>query len=115
MKRKLIGLLLGAAVLFPAAVVNAQTPASTTSAPTSGNRVLAPFDLVTMAYQGFFEGEGIPPANRFTNRYENGQLSAQDLVQAAIQSNRLPATTLTDSGYIHRVNTQLVAFIKLDR
>lgn len=108
-----------AALLLSTVVANAQTntptPTTTTSTATTVARVVSPFDLVYMAYQGFFEREGIPAGNGFIDRYEADRLTPEDLVRTAIQSNRLPADTLTDSQYLDHVETQLKALIELDK
>lgn len=66
-----------------------------------------PFNLVHLAYQGFFENEGIPMGGRFLNDYREGQITAADLVQVGIKTNRLPAETQDDREYIHAVELQL--------
>lgn len=73
-----------------------------------------PFDLVSLAYQGFLEAEGIPMADGLINRYESGNITARDVVQAGINSNRLSSDRLDDSSYISSVNTQLNSFIRYD-
>ncbi|HEY9619595.1 MAG TPA: hypothetical protein V6C78_04455 [Crinalium sp.] len=102
-----------ATVLLSTTAVNAQTNAPT-STPTV-TAAVSPFELVYMAYQGFFEREGIPAGNGFTDLYQADRLSAEDLVRTAIQSNRLPSDTLTNHQYLGRVDAQLKALIDLDK
>ncbi|MBW4660500.1 MAG: hypothetical protein KME15_17650 [Drouetiella hepatica Uher 2000/2452] len=70
---------------------------------------VTPFNLVFLAYQGFFESEGISMAANLINGYDAGQITAQDLVEAAIKMNRLSTETLSDRGYLSAVTRQLNA------
>lgn len=66
-----------------------------------------PFDLVSLAYQGFLESENIPKFNRLIFAYRTGKLEIEDLVQAAINTRRLPAEAINDRRYLSAVERQL--------
>jgi hypothetical protein len=70
---------------------------------------VTPFNLVFLAYQGFFESEGISMAGSLITGYDAGRIKAEDLVEAAIKMNRLPAATLSDRNYLSAVTRQLEA------
>lgn len=73
---------------------------------------IAPFNLVGLAYQGFFEEQGIPSAEALFSAYRRGEISAEDVVKGAIQANRLSSELLKDSNYISAVNSQLEALTR---
>jgi len=66
-----------------------------------------PFDLVSLAYQGFLESENIPKFNRLIFAYRTGRFEVEDLVQAAINTRRLPAEAINDQRYLSAVERQL--------
>ncbi|MBD3882289.1 hypothetical protein IFO70_11010 [Phormidium tenue FACHB-886] len=68
---------------------------------------VTPFDLVSLAYQGFLHDEGIPRFATLSNDYTLGRVSAEDLVRGAIATNRLPASAIDDAGYVRAVDYQL--------
>ncbi len=76
---------------------------------------VTPFNLVFLGFQGFLSSEGIPSAMSLIRAYRQNELSAKDLVQAAIKMNRLPKTALQDTGYLADVKTQLDELILGDR
>lgn len=100
-------------VLLASAVptVNAQAIAASPS-----NRSMAtyspelkPFNLVFLAYQGYFEKSGIASAGQFTSDLRSGKVTAKSLVQAAVNENRLPAQTLNDAEYLSSL-TNVIQF-----
>ena len=68
---------------------------------------VTPFNLVFLAFQGFFDSEGIPSAGGLEQAYRNGTVNPQTLVKAAIAMNRLPASSLNDNSYLEKVKAQL--------
>lgn len=66
-----------------------------------------PFNLVTLAYQGFFEKQGVPSAGGLLQAYRSGNISAEDLVQGAIETNRLSPEVLNDREYMAAVQSHL--------
>jgi len=73
---------------------------------------VTPFNLVFLAYQGFFESEGIPMAGGLVDWYRTGRVTSQDLVQVAIGMNRLSAERLNDEGYLRSVDYQLSTLVR---
>jgi hypothetical protein len=67
----------------------------------------APVDLVFLAYHGYLKAQSIPSAGRLVDAHRSGMLHAKDLVQAAIQAQRLPAAALEDRGYVNAVENTL--------
>jgi hypothetical protein len=66
---------------------------------------VTPFNLVFLAFQGFFASEGIPSSQGLQEAY--GTVNPQILVKAAIAMNRLPASSIDDKTYLDKVKSQL--------
>jgi hypothetical protein len=99
-------------VLFLAtiAVMPAQAQISAAEPPTNAETLgmaVTPFNLVFLAYQGFFESEGIPKFASLTQGIEDGSVTPESLIQVAIKMKRLAPATLSDRSYIASVRHQL--------
>ena len=70
-------------------------------------RYITPFELVGSAYQGQYRAHSIPGFGSFQNGVRIGQITARDLVKAAIESEDLPARMIDDRDYISKVEAQL--------
>ena len=68
---------------------------------------VTPFNLVFLAFQGFFGSEGIPSSEGLAEAYRNGTVTSQTLVKAAISMNRIPASSINDKNYLDKVKSQL--------
>ena len=68
---------------------------------------ITPFNLVTGSYQGRFRNQGIPSSAVFQHQVNSDRIKAEDLVKAAIASNRLGEETLQDRQYLSSVNALL--------
>jgi hypothetical protein len=66
-----------------------------------------PVNLVSLAYRGYFRKQGIPSYGVLIAAYQSGKISAQDLVQVAVEANRVSAEVLSDSGYLNAVEQAL--------
>lgn len=75
-------------------------------APSADNK-LTPFNLVTLAYQGYFKDQGIPSGDAFLNAYQGKTITAEALVKTAIATQRLSPDVLNDAEYIAAVENQL--------
>ena len=64
---------------------------------------ITPFALVTGAYQGRFENQGIPSNAVFLAQVRGNKISSEDLVQSAIDAGRLSEDTLYDQSYLSSV------------
>ncbi|WP_019499973.1 hypothetical protein [Pseudanabaena sp. PCC 6802] len=71
---------------------------------------LKPFNLVFLAYQGYFEKSGIASSGQFTSDLRSGKVTAKSLVQAAVNENKLPAQTLEDEEYLGSVTNAIQFF-----
>ncbi|MBE9011058.1 hypothetical protein IQ250_12655 [Pseudanabaenaceae cyanobacterium LEGE 13415] len=78
---------------------------STFNRPTSVQ--LTPNALVISAYRGSYINQGIPSYTQLHHAYVIGQVTAEDLVRAAIAQGQLSPQTLSDAGYINTVDTKL--------
>jgi hypothetical protein len=85
----------------------AQTQATSVPPSIAARMAVTPFNLVFLAFQGFFRAEGIPSSTSLLSAYLNKQISASDLVKIAVSMNRLPENALTDKNYIGAVDFQL--------
>ena len=92
-----------------------QTQAANVPPHIAARMAVTPFNLVFLAFQGFFETQGIPSSMGLLSAYRNQQVSASDLVKIAVSMNRLPQSTLEDQGYISAVGSQLEALTFGDR
>jgi hypothetical protein len=101
-------------VLLPTAT-NAQTTDTVTigaNYQTKANSRFAayqpsPFALAYLAYQGDLKDQGIPSYGALVDEISFGRVTSQDLIQAAVKANRLPAQTLSDRDYQAAVQFQL--------
>jgi hypothetical protein len=103
-------------LLFSVAILPAAAHAQTTAPPVSlnpslGNQLsanpLVPFNLISLAYQGYLKDQGIPSYGALLNAIESGKITAQDMVQAAVQTNRLSEQMLSDRGYRYHLEAEL--------
>jgi hypothetical protein len=97
--------LLTVGVLMASPVALAGEVAAVSSSDSS--REIKPFNLVHRAYSGHFSEEGIPGFHNLMIAHESGQITAEDLVQTAIDQGRLSPDKLNDEGYLHTVRFQL--------
>ncbi|MBW4519246.1 MAG: hypothetical protein KME16_06035 [Scytolyngbya sp. HA4215-MV1] len=79
----------------------------TVSTAKASSAQLTPAQLVALANQGYFKVQGIPGSAVLTAQYNLGNIRAQDLVEGAIQANRLSPQAANDAGYIAAVDSQL--------
>jgi hypothetical protein len=101
-----LSLLLLSTAAAPAVYAQTTSEAPPENAETLGMAV-TPFNLVFLAYQGFFESEGIPKFNQLISDYAAGRVTPEDLVEVAISMRRLPAETMSNRGYLFAVERQL--------
>lgn len=85
--------------------------AASTSNSTTTLEVL-PNALVNLAYQGRFSSQGIPGHSGLLNAHASGRVRATNLIQAAIDTGRLPAETLSNSNYVQNVESKLASLSK---
>ncbi|NUN67188.1 hypothetical protein HCU40_21170 (plasmid) [Pseudanabaena biceps] len=68
---------------------------------------LTPFNLAYLAHQGYFTSQGIPDSEGLMKGFNDGTITAAQLVKAAVADKRLPAAFLTNDSYIAAVKNQL--------
>ena len=69
--------------------------------------VITPFELVSRAYQGAYNLQGISGFGSFRADAHSGKVTAKTLVQAAIDANQLSPEIKNDSAYLDAVTGQL--------
>ena len=67
------------------------------------------FNLVSSAYRGDFEDQGINSYAVLVDDYEAGELTAEDLIEAAVDAGELSPMALEDDSYVEAVDSQLNA------
>ena len=92
-------------ILVSTMAVPAFSQVSLNSSRTSNIVEITPFALVTGAYQGRFENQGIPSNAIFLNKIRTNKIDAEDLVKGAIAAGRLSENTLYDQSYLNSVET----------
>ncbi|MEO1672073.1 MAG: hypothetical protein AAFR77_15030 [Cyanobacteria bacterium J06631_2] len=65
------------------------------------------FNLVSSAYRGEFEEQGINSYAVLVTNYKAGDLTAEDLIGAAIESGELSQMALEDDSYVRAVDAHL--------
>ncbi len=78
---------------------------------------LAPANLAMMAYQGYFEKQGIPGYQVFEEQYRFGKITSAKIVQAAIQGCLLSDKygVASDPDYVQDLTTQVRILIEENR
>ncbi|BAU10397.1 hypothetical protein LEP3755_08810 [Leptolyngbya sp. NIES-3755] len=103
----MLGLLL-MSVLLPVSIAKAEPIAATTSTVTTP--LMSPYNVVFMAYQGYFREQGLRGYGAFADGCNQGTLTATDVVKAAIQANRLPESILNDRGFMSAIDANMKSF-----
>jgi len=84
------------------------------SGETLGRAQYTPFDLVSAAYNGRLESEGIPSFGDLAADVLMMDIEAEDLVRAGIARGRLTEATLEDRGYLRAVQAGLDSLVDDD-
>jgi hypothetical protein len=106
--------LIVACIAFVPGIVDAQTVNNNgrqTNTDSQNASYLQPFNIAFLAYQGAFREQGIPSAGTLLSEFQIGNLTAKDIVQAAIKANKLPTQVLSDRGYVNAVESQVTSMI----
>ena len=67
------------------------------------------FNLVSSAYRGDFEKQGIDGYQVLISDYETGKVTADDLIKAGIDSGDLSPKAAEDDSYVSAVDSQLMS------
>lgn len=65
-----------------------------------------PITLVHLARQGYLQNQGIPSGSDLVEAIATGSITPETLIQAGIQNNLVPSSTLNDPGYINIVQVE---------
>lgn len=65
------------------------------------------FNLVSSAYRGQYEAQGINSYAVMVSNYNSGELTAEDLINAAVEAGELSPSALEDQSYVEAVELQL--------
>ncbi|OUL35137.1 hypothetical protein BV372_12360 [Nostoc sp. T09] len=71
---------------------------------------LKPFNVVFLAYQGNLKEQGIPSGSTLVSQYQTRNLTALDVVKAAVKAHKIPSQVLNDQSYLYAVELQLQSF-----
>lgn len=108
-------------VLFFLFVLTLAVPAfaPTVKAQTTSNNenvkpVLTPFNLASLAYRGQFRDNGVPGYGSLEAGVNSGAVTAEDVIQAAINDGRLAASTQQDDEYTVNLQHHLDRLVERD-
>ena len=82
---------------------------NTVSSNSTNVSYLKPFNLVSLAYQGGLEQQGIPSGGTLIFKHQNRNITAKDLVKAAVNANKLPTQVLNDQNYLSAVRVHMAS------
>lgn len=111
-----LSLLAISAIFLPSLEVKANTHTEevdeSVSTPTNremdmSNYQTTAFDLVISAYRGEYKAQGISPYTQLVTDYMSGEITAQDIVMAAIISGDLEPQAMEDEEYLNAVDLQV--------
>jgi hypothetical protein len=68
---------------------------------------VTPVNLVKIAYQGFLRDQGISSGGKLIADVKSDKVTAEILVQGAIDKGRLSPQTLNDEAYLNIVQSEL--------
>ena len=68
---------------------------------------VTPVNLVKIGYQGFLKEQGISSGGKFLADANRGKITAEILVQSAIDKGRLSPQTLNNQAYLNIVQSEL--------
>jgi hypothetical protein len=103
-------LLLSTAILPVAVQAQTTRTESTSLNPYAANQptnLPSPFNLAYLAYQGYLKTESIPSSGALDDAIASGRITVRDIMQAAVNTNRLPEEALTDQAYRHQLENAL--------
>jgi hypothetical protein len=66
-----------------------------------------PSNLAYLARNGYFQEQNIPSHSALSTAITRGQVNAENLIEAAVEENKVTPETLNDEDYIDSVETKL--------
>ncbi|MBD2157263.1 hypothetical protein [Leptolyngbya sp. FACHB-16] len=97
MKYLAIGLL--SSILLSSAAMTTAAKAETVE--------VTPFQLLSLAQDGYLQDQGIPEGGRLIDEIEEGRVTSSQLIQAGIDDGRLMPNTINDRAYSEAVELQM--------
>ncbi|RCJ33200.1 hypothetical protein A6769_26190 [Nostoc punctiforme NIES-2108] len=92
------------------ATSNSGEPIAINSNNSSNVSYLKPFDAAFLADQGNLKAQGSLSGSALVSQYQTGNLTALNVVKAAVNAKKLPAQeALNDKGYLNTVELQLTS------
>jgi hypothetical protein len=70
-------------------------------------RATEAFNLVSLAYRGEFEEEGVPSYGELIREYRTGDITAEDVVEGGVEDGYISSAALQDEDYLNAVDLQL--------
>ncbi|MBE8966600.1 hypothetical protein IQ277_10170 [Nostocales cyanobacterium LEGE 12452] len=67
-------------------------------------------DAAFLASQDNLNVQGIPSGSALVSQYQTGNLTALNVVKAAVNAKKLPAQALNNKGYLNAVESHLTSF-----
>lgn len=93
-------------------------PMASAQTTTDNNNVstfeLSPFNLASLAYRGRLDDQGVPGYGSLESGVNSGAITAEDVIQAAIDSGRLAESIRDDHSYTVSLQHQLDVLIDRD-
>jgi hypothetical protein len=102
-------LLAGLSIVVLSFSVSTSARAQSQTQVTVQQKYVTPFELVGNAYQGEYQIYSIPGFGELVTDVESADVTAEDLVRAAIKSEDLSPEAINDREYINYVAQQLTA------
>lgn len=99
-------LILLMAIASPAVNANPRVAANRETAMTM-MQPTTPFNLVSLGYRGYFANQGINGYTQFVSGIRANRVTAESLVETAIEVGKLSPDIRQDSSYINAVKLQL--------
>jgi len=84
----------------------AENPSKVLCTSTSTVR-LTPDQLVSLAYSGHFQKQGISSYGALISAIDGREITAKDLVESAVKANQLSPQILTNQGYLEAVKNEM--------
>lgn len=112
MKHKILGSMSVLALCFalaPMTQVVASEKSATIVAPktASDTTIITAFNLSNLASNGYLQEQGIPSGSQLSFAIATGQITAQEIVEAAVRAKRVSSDVLTDQTYTRAIEYNL--------
>ncbi|GAA6624010.1 hypothetical protein [Scytonema sp. NUACC26] len=93
------------------AFANEKTLSRVSSNTQSSITQIEPVELVNLAYQGYFSKQGIPGYSDFLLAIRQKEITAEDIVQIAVNARKVSSQALSDEEYLNVVEVKVDALV----